>query len=99
MNRPDVVTKDQLANPPAEQSNEMQRSEAFSHDGMWPGYSNFPGGASTGWHHHGDYATYGYITERAMKFEFGPGGSETVQLQAGDFVHIPGHMINRVCAS
>lgn len=95
MDHPEVVTKDQLASAPAEQSSQMQRGEAFAHDGVWAGYSNFPGGATTGWHHHGDYATYGYITEGAMTVEFGPGGSETVQLEAGDFVHIPGQMIHR----
>lgn len=95
MHRPEVVSKQQLENPPAEQSSGMQRGEAFAHDGVWAGFSAFPGGATTGWHHHGDYATYAYITEGAMTVEFGKGGAEVVQLNAGDFVHIPAHMVHR----
>ena len=95
MDRPEVVTKHELANPPTEQTSQMQRGEAFHHDQVWAGYSEFPGDATTGWHHHGDYATYGYITEGAMTVEFGPGGGEAVRVEAGDFVHIPAHMVHR----
>jgi hypothetical protein len=52
----------------------MQRGQAFAHDGIWAGFVVFPGGATTGWHHHGDYATYGYVTGGGMTVEFGPGG-------------------------
>jgi hypothetical protein len=62
VDRPEVITKQELQNPPAEQSASMQRGQAFAHDGIWAGFAVFPGGASTGWHHHGDYATYAYIT-------------------------------------
>ena len=55
----------------------MQRGQAFAHDGAWCGYAVFPGGASTGWHHHGDYATYAHITDGEMTIAFGPGGAET----------------------
>ena len=95
MDRPQVITKQQLQNPPAEQTTNLQRGQAFAHDGVWAGFANFPGGASTGWHHHGDYATYGYITSGAMTVEFGPGGSELVELGEGDFIYIPGHLVHR----
>jgi uncharacterized RmlC-like cupin family protein len=54
----------------------MQRGEAFAHDGVWAGFSAFSGGATTGWHHHGDYATYGYITQGKMTVEYGPNGTD-----------------------
>ncbi|GAC1407177.1 MAG: hypothetical protein NVSMB60_27440 [Mycobacterium sp.] len=73
----------------------MQRGEAFAHEGVWAGFSAFPGGATTGWHHHGDYATYAYITDGAMTVEFGQDGAEVVHLDAGDFVHIPPRMVHR----
>ena len=53
MDRPEVITKQELQNPPAEQSASMQRGQAFAHDGIWAGFVVFPGGATTGWHHHG----------------------------------------------
>ena len=73
----------------------MKRGQAFAHDGVWCGYSEFPGGANTGWHHHGDYATYAHITDGEMLIEFGPGGSESVVARAGDAVYIPGNLVHR----
>ena len=95
MSRPEIVTKEQLSAPPTEQSGGMQRGQAFAHDGVWCGYADFPGHATTGWHHHGDYATYGYITEGEMTVEFGPGGGGSVVARAGDSVYIPGHLVHR----
>jgi uncharacterized RmlC-like cupin family protein len=95
VDRPEVVTKRELQNPPAEQSASMQRGQAFAHDGIWAGFAVFPGWASTGWHHHGDYATYAYITSGGLTVEFGPGGSELVEVSQGDFIYIPAHLIHR----
>jgi uncharacterized RmlC-like cupin family protein len=71
VDRPEIVTKAELESPSAEQTEGMQRGEAFAHDGVWAGHATFPGGASTGWHHHGDYATYAYVTDGSMTLEFG----------------------------
>lgn len=99
MDRPQVVAKEALESPPAEQSSGMQRGEAFAHDGAWAGLAAFPPGASTGWHHHGDYATYAYITSGAMTVEFGPDGEESVDAQAGEFVFIPARLVHRETVS
>ena len=85
MDRPKVITRRTLENPPAEQTTNIQRGQAFAHDGVWAGFVDFPGGASTGWHHHGDYATYGYVT----------GGSELVEIGEGDFIYSPGRLVHR----
>jgi len=95
MDRPQVITRQTLENPPAEQTTNIQRGQAFAHDGVWAGFVVFPGGASTGWHHHGDYATYGYVTSGGMMVEFGPGGSELAEIGEGDFIYIPAHLIHR----
>ena len=95
MDRPTVVTPADLAAPSSEQSEGMQRGEAFHHDGVWAGFAAFPGGATTGWHHHGDYATYAYVTEGRMTVEYGPGGAEVAEVAAGSFVHIPAHLVHR----
>lgn len=87
MSKPEVVTHEQLTNPAGEQSTGMARGQAFAHDGVWCGYADIPGGASTGWHHHGDYATYSYITNGEMTVEFGPGGQEMVIARAGLGLH------------
>jgi hypothetical protein len=48
MDRPQVITRQALENPPAEQTTNSQRGQAFAHDGVWAGFVVFPGGASTG---------------------------------------------------
>lgn len=95
MDHPKIVTKVELENPSAEQTSGLQRGQAFAHDGVWAGFSAFPGGATTGWHHHGDYATYGYITDGSMTVEYGPDGADVVHVAAGDFVYIPAHFVHR----
>lgn len=92
--RPVVVTREQLSSPPAEQSAGMQRGEAFAHDGVWAGFSAAPGNATTGWHHHGDYATYAYITDGRMTVEYGAVG-DAVDVEAGGFAYIPAHLVHR----
>lgn len=92
MEKPRIVTKEELAAPRDEQTAGMARGQAFAHDGIWAGFSQFPGGATTGWHHHGDYATYGYITEGSMVLEY---GEEVVTINAGDFVYIPPNLVHR----
>jgi uncharacterized RmlC-like cupin family protein len=96
---PEVVTREELDAPPTEQTAGMQRGQAFAHDRVWAGFAHFPGGASTGWHHHGDYATYGYVTEGAMSVEFGPDGGEKSEVRAGDFVYIPARLVHRETVS
>jgi len=95
MSHPEIVTKEQLSAPPTEQSGGMQRGQAFAHESVWCGYADFPGHATSGWHHHGDYATYAYITEGEMTIEFGPGGGEQLVARAGDSVYIPGNLVHR----
>jgi uncharacterized RmlC-like cupin family protein len=92
MDEPQVVTKEELAQPPTEQTEGMARGQAFAHDGVWAGFSVFPGGATTGWHHHGDYATYAYVTDGSMVLEY---GDKVAHVHAGDFVYIPAHLVHR----
>jgi hypothetical protein len=80
---PQVITRHTLENPPAEQTTNIQRGQAFAHDGVWAGFVVFPGGASTGWPHHGDYATYGYVTSGGMIVEFAPDGGADVIVRVG----------------
>jgi uncharacterized RmlC-like cupin family protein len=95
LERPQIVTRHDLENPSVEQSAGMQRGQAFAHKGVWAGYSVFPGGSATGWHHHGDYATYAYVTEGRIKLEYGMGGSDVAEASVGDFLFIPPRMIHR----
>jgi len=52
-------------------------------------------GAVSGWHHHGDHDTYGYVVAGRLRFEFGPGGGDVVEAGPGDFFMVPAKAIHR----
>lgn len=99
MEKPVVVTRHDLTNPTGPQTSGINRGEAFAHPGVWAGVAAFPGGAATGWHHHGGYATYAYITAGGMTVEYGRGGHDLVNVGPGDFVYIPAHLVHRESVS
>jgi uncharacterized RmlC-like cupin family protein len=52
-------------------------------------------GAVSGWHHHGDHETYGYVVAGRLRFEFGAGGGDVVEAGPGDFFMVPANTIHR----
>jgi hypothetical protein len=57
----------------------MDRQQAFATDGTWSGFVRTEPDMVSGWHHHGVYETVIYILTGALKMEFGPNGSSTVE--------------------
>src|SRR5690349_14919433 len=53
------------------------------------------GGARSGWHHHGARDVLGYVVAGRARFEFGPGGIETVDVETGGFFHVPAGLVHR----
>jgi uncharacterized RmlC-like cupin family protein len=74
----------------------MQRLEALAADGVWLGTVDTEPGTLTGWHHHGDYESYIYVTRGAARFDTYLDG-EVVRQDApeGSFVVVPPHAIHR----
>jgi uncharacterized RmlC-like cupin family protein len=52
-------------------------------------------GACSGWHHHGSRDVLGYVVVGQARFEFGPAGSESVDVEAGGFFHVPAGLVHR----
>ncbi len=73
----------------------MTRKTAVAGDDMWMGEVHTEPGAMSGWHHHGEHTTYGYIIEGKARVEFGPGGSQSSEGAAGDFFLVPPHTVHR----
>ena len=73
----------------------MTREQAIVTDGMWSGFVRTDAGMTSGWHHHGDYDTSIYVVTGALRMEFGPGGSDTIDAVPGDFLHVPKGAIHR----
>lgn len=73
----------------------MDRQEAFATDRMWSGVVRTEVGMVSGWHHHGDYETTIYVLTGALRMEFGPDGSTTVEAGPGDFLYVPKGVVHR----
>jgi uncharacterized RmlC-like cupin family protein len=53
------------------------------------------GGAVSGWHHHGDREVLGYVVKGRARFDFGPGGNESTDVEEGGFFHVPLRLVHR----
>ena len=73
----------------------MDRREAFDHDGVWAGTVRTAEGVVTGWHVHAGHDTYLYVVSGSATVESGPGGRQSTQAEAGDFLLIPRGLIHR----
>jgi quercetin dioxygenase-like cupin family protein len=51
--------------------------------------------SSTDWHHHGTRDVLGYVVKGAARFEFGPGGADSVDVPEGGFFHVPAGLVHR----
>jgi quercetin dioxygenase-like cupin family protein len=57
--------------------------------------SRAEGRAVTGWHHHGDRDVLGYVVRGRARFEFGPGGAESTDVEEHGFFHVPAGLVHR----
>ena len=73
----------------------MHREQAFAGDGVWVGTLRTEPGVVTGWHHHGAYDTFIYVTAGWLRLEWGPGGALAEEGGAGTFIFVPGGAIHR----
>ncbi|HEX2470348.1 MAG TPA: cupin domain-containing protein [Candidatus Limnocylindrales bacterium] len=52
-------------------------------------------GLVSGWHHHAQYTTYGYVIDGRLRLESGPGGATVVEAGRGDFFIVPPETVHR----
>lgn len=53
------------------------------------------GGTASGWHHHGDHHVLGHVVRGRARFEFGPGGADSTDVEEGGFFHVPAGLVHR----
>jgi uncharacterized RmlC-like cupin family protein len=78
------------------------RRHFYDTDGRWIGWAGWirnDAGDVSGWHHHAANETYVYVSRGSVTLEFGPGGTERVVAQAGDFFIVPPETIHRETTS
>lgn len=73
----------------------LHRRMAFQRDGYWFGHVVAEPETMSGWHHHGDTVTMGYVLKGEARLEFGPGGEQQVIVRAGDYFTVPPHTVHR----
>jgi uncharacterized RmlC-like cupin family protein len=73
----------------------LVRRTAFEGDGHWFGHVEAAPATMSGWHHHGDNVTMGYVLKGAVTLEFGPGGSQKVEVAEGEYFEVPKHTVHR----
>lgn len=88
-------TQDELTPAEGAATPGLDRRVAFAEEGHWLGHVEAAPRTMSGWHHHGDNVTLGYVLKGQISFEFGPGGSESVTVGAGEFFEVPRHTVHR----
>jgi len=53
------------------------------------------GGAVSDWHHHRTRHLYGFLEAGRMRLEYGVKGAGAVEVEQGDFFHIPPRLVHR----
>ena len=74
-------------------------AEAFADPGAWVGFIDLPAGATSGWHHHGEWDSYACVLSGVLRWEFGEHGEEAVEVRAGDTGRMPGGVVHRDVAA
>ena len=69
--------------------------QAFRHDQGWVGFLRLEPGASSPWHHHGEWDSYAYVIAGVLRWEFGADGQDSIEIGPGDTGHMPAWRIHR----
>jgi len=71
------------------------RKKAFESENIVFSQSQVLPGVVSGWHHHGTHHLYGYIVSGRLQLEYGVEGEKKVDLNPGDFFHVPPNLVHR----
>jgi uncharacterized RmlC-like cupin family protein len=71
------------------------REVAFEVDRATMMRARAEGNAATGWHHHGDRDVLAYVVRGRARFEFGPSGRESIEVEEGGFFRVPAGVVHR----
>ena len=93
MSRIDIARSREL--PEGYATEGIVRKKAFESENAIVSQSQVAPGIISGWHHHGARHLYGYIVTGRLQLEYVLKGREIVDLNPGDFFHIPPGLAHR----
>ncbi len=73
----------------------LTRRTAFDGDGHWFGHVEAEPNTMSGWHHHGENTTVGYLLKGHVRVEYGPGGSLSQDVGEGEYFTVPAGVVHR----
>jgi uncharacterized RmlC-like cupin family protein len=88
-----AVTRDGLTE--AEATPGLVREVAFATQRAMLIHATCGGHITSGWHHHGTREVLGHVMRGRVRFEFGPDGSESTEVEEGGFFHVPAGLVHR----
>ena len=90
-----VVRAEERSEAAADATSGMVREEALVDEDIWVGFVRTAPRRPSGWHHHGQHDTYFYVESGSIRMEFGPEGTEAIEAEPGDFVHVRKGVVHR----
>jgi quercetin dioxygenase-like cupin family protein len=71
------------------------RRKAFEGGGVLVAQSRIAAGVVSGWHHHGGRVVHGYVVSGRLRFDYGRGGKDSVEVHPGEYFRIPLGAVHR----
>jgi quercetin dioxygenase-like cupin family protein len=93
MSRIDVVRGSELGTGYSTQG--ITRRRAFESENTIVSQSQVAPGVVSGWHHHGTRHLFGFVISGLLQLEYFLEGKEIVDVNVGDFFHIPPGLVHR----
>jgi uncharacterized RmlC-like cupin family protein len=89
----DVIREADLR--PGEPTPGITRNRAFDTGTVIVGQTRVAAGVVSGWHHHGSRTMFGYLISGRLRFDFGRGGKDSVEVHPGEYFRILPRVIHR----
>ena len=89
----DVIREADLK--PGDPTPGIVRRRAFDVGGVLVAQSRVAAGVVSGWHHHGTRTLFGYLVSGRLRFDYGPGGKDSMEVHPGEYFRISPGAIHR----
>jgi uncharacterized RmlC-like cupin family protein len=92
---PDIEVVREADLRPGDPTPGISRSKAFEGSGVLVARTRVAPGVVSGWHHHGSRTVYGYLVSGRLRFDYGRGGKDSLEVRPGEHFRIYPRVIHR----